>query len=141
MKSSSQRCSVALETSSSVGRRNLRLTPEQYAARLWDWTALNECFDRGIRVSDIDGFIEAHNHFLFIEGKGFGGIGKRGQRLALQRLAQIPKVTVIVLLGTPPSTVKGWEVIGARRYLGALEELKGWIRLWFEAAERDMELE
>jgi hypothetical protein len=117
-----------------AGRSNLRLSPEEYAKRLWDWTPLNEAFDRGIRVGDIDGMVECGGKFLFLEGKPPGQPLSKGQGLALQRLAALPGVTVVVVRGHPPSAVVGWEVIGKRNYVGTLEELVAFIRLWFEAA-------
>ena len=121
--------------SSSAGS-NLRLPPEEYAKRLWDWTGLNECFDRGIRLTDIDGFVEVGNKFLFLEGKPPGAIMRRGQRLALERLAQLPNFTVIVLEGNPPFDIHGWQVIGKKRYAGDSEAFKNFIRKWFEYADK-----
>jgi len=123
-----------MATSSSAGRTNLRLSPEEYAKRLWDWTPLNEAFDRGIRVGDIDGMVECGGRFLFLEGKPPGQVLATGQRLALQRLAALPGVTVIVIRGQPPRDVVGWDVIGKQHYDGSIAELAAFIRLWFEAA-------
>ena len=119
---------------SSKGSRNLRLPPEEYAKRLWDWTPLNSCFDRGIRVGDIDGFVEVGGKFLFIEGKPPSGTLKRGQRLALERLAKIDKFTVIIIEGNPPFDIVGWMVLGKKKYKGDAEDFKRFVREWFEYA-------
>jgi hypothetical protein len=108
---------------------------------LWDWTALNASFDRGIRLCDIDGFVEVNNRFLFIEGKPDGIIRERGQRMALERLANQPRHTVVILAGAPPATVRAWQIIGGRRHIGTMDEFVAWVRLWFEAADAGMEME
>lgn len=126
--------------SSSAGR-NLRLSPEEYAKRLWDWTDLNECFERGIRLTDIDGFVEVGKKFLFLEGKPPGGRLPRGQKIALERLAQFPDITVVIIEGNPPFEIRGWRVIGKQRYKGNNEEFKMFIRMWFEWADKSDEFE
>lgn len=122
-----------MDTSSSDSR-NLKLSPEEYSKRLWDWTFLNVSFSRGIRLADIDGFVEANNKFLFIEGKPPNGRMKRGQQMALQRLAALPDATVIVLKGNPPNEVVSWEVIGDREYLGNKDDFAEFVRMWFQCA-------
>ena len=114
---------------------NLKMTPEQYAKRLWDWTPLNGCFDRGIRVGDLDGFVEVGNKFLVIEGKPPGGELPKGQGYALTRLAKMDNFTVVVLEGTPPFDIVGWRVLGKKKYVGGAEEFKKFIRKWFEYAD------
>jgi len=121
---------------SSNAGRNLRLPPEEYAKRLWDWTDLNVCFERGIRLTDIDGFVEVGNKFLFLEGKPLGGRLPKGQKIALERLALLPGVTVIVIEGDPPFDVCGWRVIGKKRYTGDKDAFKKFIRQWFEWADK-----
>lgn len=116
----------------SLKRRNLYLTPEEYAKRLWDWTALNEAFTRGIRVGDIDGFVEVNNKFLFIEGKPVNGNLPKGQKLAYERLAKLEQVTVIVVEGNPPFDITGWSVIGKKRYKGTDRDFVQFIKKWFD---------
>ena len=115
--------------------RNLRLSPEEYARRLWDWTPFNKAFDRGIRIGDIDGMVECKGKFLFLDGKP-SQVLSTGQRLAYERLAQLPGVTVIIINGQPPFGVEGWRVIGKRTYKGTLEEAVAFVRRWFEYANR-----
>ena len=50
---------------SSVTIRN----KQAFMDALWDWGFLDQCFDHGIRVSDLDGIVERHGHLLFIEAK------------------------------------------------------------------------
>lgn len=123
--------------------RNLKLSPEEYADTLWDWTKLNNAFDRGIRVGDVDGFVEVNNHFLFIEGKPINVKKlKRGQGLALRRLSEQPKMTVIIIAGNPPDQIEKWWVRGefsheleVNGYDGNYDDFIGFVRLWFEWAD------
>lgn len=120
--------------------RNLRLSAEEYARKLWDWTPLNKCFERNIRVTDIDGFVEVNYHFLYLEGKSKSGYLPRGQKMALERLAKLPQFTVIVFKGDPPDlhTVIEWEVLGKnKKYKGDFEEFLEFIHQWFIWVEKD----
>lgn len=100
-----------------IQSRNLRMTPEQLAARTWDWTFLNDAFPRGktgakITVGDLDGMVEISGHFLFIEVKSATAKPPTGQRIALERLAMTsPYITVIYLFGHYPDTVVRWEIL------------------------------
>ena len=114
---------------------NLEMSPEEYAKRLWDWTPLNGSFDRGIRVGDLDGFVEVGGKYLVIEGKPPGGMLPAGQRYALTRLANLDEFTVVVLEGTPPFDIVGWRVLGKKKYKGNAEEFKVFIHKWFEYAD------
>lgn len=134
MKRNSQKRFRGLEILSNVGR-NLRMSPEEYAKKLWDWTALNESFERGIRLTDIDGFVEVGGHFLVIEGKSFSGTLPKGQRIALNRLASLDNFTVIVIDGNPPDEIRGWRVLGKRKYRGDYNEFAAFVRMWFEYAD------
>lgn len=128
------------ETSSKDGRnKNLRMSPEEYAKKLWDWTPLNECFKRGIRFTDVDGFVEVNYHFLHLEGKSKNISLPKGQRMALERLARLPEFTVIVFKGDPPNlnTITEWEVLGKKIYKGKFREFFNFIHRWFEWAEKD----
>lgn len=126
------------ETSSKDGR-NLRMSPEEYAKKLWDWTPLNSCFERGIRFTDVDGFVEVNYHFLHLEGKSKDISLPRGQRMALERLAKLPQFTVIVFKGSPPnlSTVTEWEVLGKQKHEGDFQGFFNFIRNWFIWAEKN----
>lgn len=101
--------------SSDVGQTNLRMSPEEYAKRLWDWTPLNDSFPRGIQLTDIDGEVEVGGEFLSLEGKpaGFEEL-PRGQRLAFFRKVA-RGIRVVVIEGSPPRNVVGWHVLQNRR--------------------------
>jgi len=90
------------------------MTPEEYAKRLWDWTPLNACFPRSIRLTDVDGAVEIGGEFLEIEGKPPGGKIPDGQAYYLWR--KVAKgIRVVILEGTPPREVVGWRVLHNRR--------------------------
>lgn len=108
----------------------------------WDWTPLNDSFDRGIKVTDIDGYVEVNNHFLFIEGKSHKTMLPTGQRFALRRESRRAKSTVIVITGAPPDIIYGWFVRGefaneleVRKYKGDYEAFAAFVRLWFQFAD------
>lgn len=142
----SQKCLPGLETSSNdtpKPDRNLRMSYEDYARTLWDWTPLNASFDRGIRLTDIDGFVEVKRHFLFIEGKANGKTLSRGQGMALRRLSESPRHTVIIINGMPPDVIREWVVIGefanevkVQEYTGSYDEFVAFVRLWFEWTDK-----
>lgn len=120
--------------------RNLRLPPEEYAKKLWDWTPLNKCFERNIRVTDVDGFVEVNYHFLYLEGKSRNANLSGGQKIALERLAKLPQFTVVVFRGDPPDlhTVTEWEVLGKnKKHKGGFEEFSKFIHEWFIWADKN----
>ena len=57
--------------------------------------------DTRIAVGDVDGLfvVERSGHLLFIETKGMDEPLTVGQRILLEALSRIPKVTVVVLYG------------------------------------------
>lgn len=118
-----------------AANRNLRLSPEEYGRRLWDWTALNVCFAHGIRVSDIDGIVERRGSFLVLEGTRAGLSKKKGQQMMLEALARLPGFTVIMIEGNPPFEVKRWRVIGARISGTGSDSLIGYISFWFRKVD------
>lgn len=67
-----------------------------YFDTLPSWDYLIDCFPRGIRPTDIDGMVEMNGSFLFLEQKGEGVPLQTGQLLAFKRLAELPKVTVVI---------------------------------------------
>ena len=117
------------------------MPPEEYAKKLWDWTPLNNCFERKIRLTDIDGLVEANNHFLLLEGKTTNIDLPRGQKIALERLAKLPEFTVIVFEGNPPDleTIISWKVLGKNKYNGGFQDFRNFIKQWFIWAEKDNE--
>ena len=97
-----------------VSEKNLRMSPEEYAKRLWDWTPLNSCFPRGVRLTDVDGAVEIGGEFLEIEGKPDGAELPKGQAYYLFR--KVAKgIRVVILHGDPPASVVGWAVLVNRK--------------------------
>lgn len=72
---------------------------KQFLAGVWEWTELDECFRRNIRVSDIDGIVESHGRFLVIEAKKPGVELTIGQRRMLDEMRDLGNHTVIVVWG------------------------------------------
>lgn len=110
----------------------------------WDWTKLNDSFDRGIRVGDIDLFVEAGGHFLIGEAKAYSGPLPKGQGMALRAISKLPSVTVVAITGTPPDIIRGWFVRGefsneleTRKYEGDYQAFGAFVRLWFEFADNN----
>lgn len=79
-------------------QRNIR-SLASVARALPDWTIFNDCFpNTSIRISDIDGVVERHGRFLFIEKKPVNGSIPFGQDLMYRRLVEASdRFTVIVL--------------------------------------------
>lgn len=67
-----------------------------------DWGNMVHCFDRGAGLTDIDGFIECNNHFLFIEWKSDGKDLTRGQEIAFERLDKASgRIHILLVEGDP----------------------------------------
>ena len=107
----------------------------------WDWTPYNDCFgDTHIRISDIDGIVERHGHFLWIETKRPGEIITKGQEILHNALINTGVFCVLLLWG---------EVDAPERYrlifeggkteehiaMGT-EDIKDVIKRWFEWANK-----
>lgn len=108
-----------------------------YRNALPDWAVFNDCFPRGIRVSDVDGIVEIGGAFLMIEWKGGKGVGlPEGQRRMLRRFADADGHNTVVCLrggiedmqwlvfptaGGPTPT--GWCDV-------RLEEVHQWVHHW-----------
>lgn len=55
---------------------------EMYEAGVWDWGFLDDCFgETNIRLTDIDGAVERHGKYLFIETKQPGVDIPVGQKI------------------------------------------------------------
>lgn len=123
----------------SASERNYR---GKLDGRAWDWTPFNACFGTsGIRVSDVDGFVERNCCFLFIEGKPDPDCWEncRGQRWAYERLAKQPNTYVLVLYGEPNEPVSyEWVGRGAVRpgdQPAAIEQVSRWFQ-WANRQDR-----
>ena len=105
---------------------------ENYMDAVTDWSYLNDCFDRGIRVSDVDGIVEANGSFLMIEAKGKGVPVPYGQRLMLRRFAKMPNCYVLILWGDPPRRYKLLGVGEGKNKHCDKAEVKRLVKAWFE---------
>lgn len=106
----------------------------------WDW--MNGCFPRGIRPSDLDGWVEINGHLLLIEQKRKGAFLEDAQRRGLLRLSRQPGVTVVFLRETDDperfqvliydghEPCSGWQT-------WALDAIRTWLTQW--ALTADME--
>lgn len=65
------------------------------------WDDILECFAGRVYPTDIDGMVERGGRFLFLEEKGAGVPLPTGQRLALQRLAELGDGLVTVKIFRP----------------------------------------
>jgi len=104
--------------------------------RLWDWAPYNDCFDRGIRISDIDGVVENNCHFLFIEGKPPGILLPKGQYLLHSRLPRARSIISVVLRGYPPREVVGWDIVDGGDFNGDINGFKQFLRDWYLKTSR-----
>lgn len=78
-----------------------------YCKTLWDWGFLDKCFTNGIRVTDIDGFVERRGHYLILETKkpSVATIPVGQQRMfSAMRLAGC--FTVLIIYGHPGNPVR-----------------------------------
>lgn len=105
-----------------------------YIDQLPSWDELIDVLPRGIRPTDVDGVIEINHHFLFLEEKGAGvGLNNTGQRVLLQRLAELPRVRVVVFrpaaCGLQTITFPdphGWVDRSVPEFLGYVSEWCRW---------------
>ena len=106
-----------------------------YTAQLPNWDEDIKCFPRGIQPTDIDGMVEIHGKFLFIEEKGAGVNMGVGQSLAFRRLSQLPGVSVILkrpkdtgleLAVVTGDNAKNWETVTVDEYHDRLRRWADW---------------
>lgn len=112
---------------------NIRNT-EDYLNNLIPWDRLNGAFPRGIAPTDVDGMVEASNQFLFFEAKRHGEELKKGQRMALQRLARLSDAITVIVLHWEPSTnelEEFYEILSPNNILGrGWDELRKFCKDW-----------
>jgi hypothetical protein len=110
-----------------------------YNASLPNWDELLEgVFPRKVWPTDVDGFVELNDHFLFLEQKGEGVSLTTGQRLALFRLSTRARVTVAFFR---PGRQSDYEVLivtdgttdGFRPC--SKDQFKAWLMRWVAQAE------
>lgn len=121
---------------------------ESFANGRWDWDAAgySSAFPRKISPTDIDGMVEVGGRFLFIEQKeyhpdmGAPMFMPKGQRMALERLAALPKVTVLYIAGEKSEHAPWWMLnMGTGRIWDLRNEqdvdarrtiLRSWLLVW-----------
>jgi hypothetical protein len=65
-----------------------------------DFTVLSDTLPGKLGFTDIDGVMERHGYFLFLEKKRVGVKIPTGQRILFEKLSQLPKTTVLIFWGT-----------------------------------------
>ncbi len=112
---------------------------ETYGSSFWDWTALNGCFaPTRIRVSDIDGIVERHGEFLWIETKYPGEPIEEGQAIMHAAAAATGRFTILLIWGEPNHPIKYTLTHGAASENGlvnTMAEIATVVRRWFIWAE------
>lgn len=69
----------------------------KYDRGIWDWGILQGCFgDTQITPTDIDGCVERHGKFLYLETKRPGIPVPKGQLIVLQQLARQGDAVLVV---------------------------------------------
>lgn len=113
------------------------MSAQDYFNKLWDWTPLNQCFARNIRVADIDGQVEVSKNWLILEGKTENVEMPEGQRKSLERMSALPEFTVVVFYGEPPDirTVKNWEVWNGPEITEYKGDFVNFVSEWFERTD------
>jgi len=66
-----------------------------------DWGFLDQSFSGKIKVTDIDGAVEANGHLLIIEWKGIGVPIPIGQKIMFEKITARSDITVYVVNGDP----------------------------------------
>lgn len=108
---------------------------DKYVARLWNWAFLDNCFGATrIRVTDLDGLVEHHDCFLFIEAKGIGAQVPRGQQRLFNALKRRGDA-VLILWGDPgePRLMSWWPKPSRPC---TTEEVQAEVSRWFAWSER-----
>ena len=110
-----------------------------YLKGLPSWDRYIDRLPRGIRPTDVDGFMEIGGRFLFLEEKCPGDHLQEGQRIALRRLANFDGVTVAVFRPGTKSDLEvlifdGSEPQGFQPY--SYEEFESFWSAWATAADR-----
>ena len=73
---------------------------EAFLKGLWDWAILDGCFGQTrIKPTDVDGLIERHGCFLFLEAKADGKEVSQGQNITFRQLSRQPRTFVIAFNG------------------------------------------
>jgi hypothetical protein len=119
--------------------------PDTYLRSIWDWKILDGCFPRGIRPTDIDGWVELCGYFLVLEGKGPGVPVPEGQRRAFNRMHRwnqiIPGLFTIIVIWGDAATgcieeLQFWPSAPIKiAFNGNTETLRSYVTAWADSAE------
>lgn len=81
--------------------------PDAFCAGLWDWSILDGCFgETKIKPTDVDGFVERHGKFLWLETKAPGASIPHGQMLTFLALQKLQVFTIMVIWGEKNAPVE-----------------------------------
>ncbi len=69
-----------------------------------DWGFLDNAFSGKIRVSDIDGIVEANGNLLILEWKGIGVPITKGQEIMFKKATEKSNIHVFVINGCAESS-------------------------------------
>lgn len=112
---------------------------------VWDWEPLNDCFgDTGIRVTDLDGFIERKGSFLVLEAKGPGKEIPTGQKITFDALRKTKHFTILVIWGPQNQPESALLMTEKKQYeykvvnWQIIQNIVSW---WFEVADRGVTVE
>lgn len=113
-------------------------SPDIYAANIWDWGFLDECFSPSkIKITDIDGLIERNGHFLLIETKMPDIEIPKGQSILFDALLKTRCFHVLIIWGyrNKPEHRMFW---GYSRKVPATEQsIKEIVKRWYTIANRN----
>lgn len=115
---------------------NIR-SPESFEHSWWDWTQFNDCFSpTQIRITDVDGLVERHGHFLLIETKRPGVEVPRGQSILFDAIRKNPRWHILIIWGETDCP-QSWQVWGKKKWsmTGTTKDLHALIRRWFHYAD------
>lgn len=106
-----------------------------FAHAAWDWSCFDECFSGAVRMSDIDGVVEANGHVLFVEAKPAYEPGLSvGQLRLFRTLSELPRVTVLVLFGTDGAPERWYRFHGEGMRHTTIDEVRRFIAAWYDRA-------
>lgn len=102
--------------------------------------AYDDCFDSCAKCgfTDMDGVIERHDHFLFLEMKSSGAPLTIGQKILLTNLATRDRITCAVMWGEPRKTEQ-IQIIGYHQSPITIneDEFRDFLKHWWAYANSD----
>jgi hypothetical protein len=104
----------------------------------WDWGILKGCFGEVIEPTDVDGSVERHGRYLWIETKRPGVSIPQGQRIYLKGLAKRGD-TVLIIWGNknyPVSMAIWWMNTEIKIDDANIDILRDWCNRWYQWANK-----